>query len=514
MLVVTGLTAWFTYLSIHAFSPNADGATVLLEGSALAHGHLLLNGWSLSLDSFWTVDVPFYALGVGVVGIQPVLMHLIPAALVALCLLVGVMLASSGQSTRNRVYAVTLLVLTLCLPNHAAAYFLLQGPWHVATTLYCLIAAYLLSRARVSWGWVVAVGLLALGLSGDLQMLAIGIVPIVLAGLVAMIRHRTIRAGATLISAAIVACFVALLIRIFATMLGTFRVAESHHTVTMQQLSRDIGHFGVWLTSIFGLNNSLLGGGVVPPVYLVTRLVIFVLVIFAICVAVVQLLIGVFRPKVPTDSESGSIELWRIDDLLLMMTAGAVALFLLLTLSDNVSYARYLDPVILFGSLLAARILPRLIERFSDQVEPMAAPLLAFALIVCGYASTVTAMAKTPAPPTTQLEHYLLAHDLTHGIGDYWASSIVTVDTRSQVVIRPVVANLAGKIVPDGRQATIDWYRGQHFQFLVYERKPYGRVGLRTVRATFGVPMNIHVIGRYFVVTYGHPLSLIGRPYP
>src|SRR5271154_6056723 len=40
----------------HAFAGNSDGATVVLEGVALRHGHLLLNGWNLSFDSFWGID--------------------------------------------------------------------------------------------------------------------------------------------------------------------------------------------------------------------------------------------------------------------------------------------------------------------------------------------------------------------------------------------------------------------------------------------------------------------------
>src|SRR5580704_13729438 len=48
--------------SQHAFLGNSDGATVVLEGQSMSHGNAVLGGWDLSLDSFWSLDVVFYAL--------------------------------------------------------------------------------------------------------------------------------------------------------------------------------------------------------------------------------------------------------------------------------------------------------------------------------------------------------------------------------------------------------------------------------------------------------------------
>jgi hypothetical protein len=513
---VAGLTAWLTYASSHAYSPNADGATVVLEGLAITHGQLLLHGWSLSLDSFWSVDVPFYALGVAVFGVIPLLMHLIPALLLALCVLAGIALSWSGSTARQRIYGTVLLVLMLCLPGHTGAFYLLQGPWHVATTLYCLIAAFMLVKPTFGWRWMIAVVLLGIGLNGDFQMLAIGVIPVAVAGLFAMARRRSLAAGLTQLLASLTSCLLALVIRVVANAFGTFQFSESHHTVKLRQLLRDVPHFGDWITAIFGIHNGPVVGPTVSPLSATFRAVIFALVVLGFIAAIIQLVRGIISPS-PGYELDGSVEvdLWRVDDLLLCMTLGAIGLFGLLTLSDSTSYARYLDPVAIFASVLAARFLPRFVTSFSSRVIQVIAGFIALTLVFCVISSVSAAGEKPPTAPTQQLENYLFAHHLTHGIGDYWAASIVTVDTKNAVIVRPVVANLSGEIVPDGRQASISWYQGQHFSFLVYQRDPYGRVNLATIKKTFGPPINIaHIGGYYYVVTWSHNLTLRLQPFP
>src|SRR5579883_2275636 len=54
--LATGATFLYYLDSARGILSNSDGATVALEGQALAAGNLGLHGWSLSLDSFWTID--------------------------------------------------------------------------------------------------------------------------------------------------------------------------------------------------------------------------------------------------------------------------------------------------------------------------------------------------------------------------------------------------------------------------------------------------------------------------
>lgn len=520
--LVVGLTVWFNIASSHAFAPNADGATVVLEGSAMIHGQPLLHGWSLSLDSFWSVDALFYALGVAIIGVHPILMHLVPALLLALCVACGFALVWTGRRPSQRWMGVGLVVVMLCLPSHTGAYFLLQGPWHVATTLYCLLAVLLLARSEFGWRWWVAVVFMTLGLNGDLQMLSLGVVPVALAGGVAMARRRSMRAGIAQLAAALSSIVLALGVRLIAIAIGTFAIHEDHHMVALAQLGRDVGHFVSWFTAIFGVHPGPAPGASIPLVIAIGRVLVVVLVVAGCAAglwsAVSGAIWGIRRRGVivaTSDDESGEVDrAWRVDDLLVCMTIGAVGTFGLLTLSDHSGYARYLDPVAIFSSILAARVVARRVALVDRRGKVVIFGGLTLVGILCILGSVRAATEPIPVPPTAALEQYLESHQLVHGIGDYWASSIVTVNTKERVIIRPVVANFDHEIVPDGRQASIDWYRGEQFQFLVYEVKPYGRVGLASIKATFGAPPLIVRVGQYFVVTFGHPISVRPQPFP
>ena len=75
-----------------AFMPregNSDGASVALEGQAMGNGNVLLHGWSLSYDSFWTSTI-FYALGSVIVDVRPSLFFAVPAIIATTVILVGV----------------------------------------------------------------------------------------------------------------------------------------------------------------------------------------------------------------------------------------------------------------------------------------------------------------------------------------------------------------------------------------------------------------------------------------
>jgi len=521
-VVVVGLTAWLCFVSTRAYAPNADGATVVLEGSAIAHGNLLLHGWSLSLDSFWTVDALFYALGVALIGVQPLLMHLVPALIVALSIMGAVVLAGSGQSSRGRIFAAVFIGAALVVPGHTGAYFLLQGPWHVVTALYCLVAAALLAQGTFGWRFGLAVLVLALGLSGDLQMLSLGVIPIVVAGLMAIARRRSFVAGVVPITAAISACAVALVVRAIALAIGTFRVHESHHTVGLVQLFRDIGHFANWLSALFGIHLGPVSGPSIPPVFAFFRAIVLVGVAVAFAMALGEAGMGALRwfpARISPLFEAGGQDdidqsPWRVDDLLLCMTLGAIGTFGLLTLSNNTRYARYLDPVMIFSVALGARVLGRVVSRCSDRIWQVA---LATFVLVWGFGAAsafLDARLTPPSAPTAQLEVYLKAHHLYSGVGDYWAASIVSVNTRERVTIRPVVANQSMQIVPDGRQAIIDWYRDRSFAFLVYTTRPHGHVNRATAERTFGRSDRIARIGSYFVMTWPHRIVLSPHPYP
>jgi len=493
----------------HAVIANSDSATVVLEGKAIAHGNLTLSGWSLSLDSFWSVDAVFYAIGVAVLGLRLAVITLVPAVIGLFVVVLGACAARERLGGKAALAAVLTVVALLALPSHALAFFFLQGPWHIATALWCLVAFVAVRDGRFGWGTVVAAVFLAAGLLGDLQTVGLGVVPIAAAGLIAMCRERNWRSGVAEVAAAVAGVVLAIVVRVVTSYFGAFSFHESHHTASFARMGTNLGHLGAWGLSLLGVTRGPYGGPAVPLVIALAHGLGAVVVLGSVLVALLGAVRGVLR------GSPGPEWSWRLDDLLVLGCLGDLVVFETLTLSDNTEYARYLTAGLIFAVVLAGRRVGRVVSGLADGAVARAAAALGVAVMVAFGAEVVTEVqAPLPTQPIVALDRLLASKGLTHGVGDYWAASVVTVESHGAVTIRPIVANLHHVLVADGRQADSAWYAGQTFQFLVYQRLPYGRVDAATVANTFGPPVHTFSVGSYFVDVWGHPLRLPAGAYP
>jgi hypothetical protein len=133
------------------------------------------------------------------------------------------------------------------------------------------------------------------------------------------------------------------------------------------------------------------------------------------------------------------------------------------------------------------------------------------ALVFASYAAAFgfTLVQPRPSQPIHALTDFLEQHHLAEGIGDYWAASIVTVDSGGSVRVRPVSANAKGQLVRYGRQSSTNWYRDERFDFVVYQPLlPYGRVTPKTISKTFGPPTHTYLVGGYAVDVYSSPIRV------
>ena len=210
-------------ISRQVASGNSDGATVVLEGQALSAGHLLLSGWSLSLDSFWSLDAVFYAFAVAIDGLSGTLVNLVPAVIGAIVVCLSAYLASDGRRDLAAVAGGLTTVAPLALPSRAMALFFVQGPLHVATLLWCLLAFSLM--AVVLWLAVGTRRLAALeGILGDFETLLLGAVPLLITGALTLHPGGRARMSGALLSAPVAGGVVALVVREISRIFGTYAV--------------------------------------------------------------------------------------------------------------------------------------------------------------------------------------------------------------------------------------------------------------------------------------------------
>jgi len=498
--------------SVHTFGGNSDGATVVLEGQSLRLGHLGLHGWDLSLDSFWSVDAPVYALAVLIAGVRIQLLHAVPAFIALSTVVVGALLAARGRKGLAAAFGALTVVALLGLPSPDLAFFTLQGPWHIGTTLWCLVAFALLASGRFGIGWAVAVVFLAAGLLGDLQALALGVAPALVAGLAAIGRTRSWRAGLSSAAAAPAAVVLALAARFVLVRVGAFEIAHGVVHAHASQLPSNLGHIATWGAALLGVGAAPIGPAPVlsaedltngPAVFRLLRIVGLVVVIVAVALAVADLARGTARR-----GDSAEQSTWRLDDLLLMGLVGDLAVFVAVAPNGNGDYARYLSAGVIFGSILAGRRVGKLLEGTSSRGLVVAAVVLVASLAAYG-AEELSDLSGPAAPQSAvALGAFLTEHHLDNGVGDYWSSSIVTVTTSGRVAVRPVIPDSTGQLIRYGRQSSADWY-DKPFAFLVYDTaRPWRKVDATSAVASFGAPARTYAVGSYRVLVWSHPVTV------
>ena len=513
LAVLAAVAGWSVLLylsSVHAAAANSDGATVVLEGRSLVAGNLGLDHWGLSLDSFWTVDALFYALAVAVAGVVPQLLHAVPAVIATLTIALAAFIARQGRRRWAAVAAAGAVVVLLGLPTAAFAEFFLMGPLHVATTLWCLLAILALRRRRFGWGVAASAALLAAGMLGDLLALAIGVLPVALAGGVAMLRSRRVGAGLPAVAAAAGGVAAWQVARRVAVALGSFSVGPANPRAPVHQMLANLGHVVTYGAALAGVGVGPFAAPSIPPVLEAAHAAGAALGVAAVLVGLAGLvrssLTGAERAAPPGSAEG---EWTFLGDAVLIGFLGSCAVFVYLSFNSTPPFGRYLTPALVYAAILAGHLLGRLVERLRGRVVPAVASA-ACLVVVAGYGATFarTLVAAPPAEGAARLAAYLERHHLDRGVGAYWSSSIVTVESSGRVALRPVVALSGGRLARYPRNSEASWYGGG-FQFLVFQPSaPWGGVDAASAARSFGAPRRVVRIGSYEVLTYRHDLRI------
>ncbi len=509
------LIGWMYALTVHANSSavNSDAATVALEGNAIASGHILLHGWTLSLDSWWTLDAAFYTAANLAVGMRPVLLLAIPALIAALVVVVAVVIGRRGRRGPAATAGTITVLAVLALPTRALAGFFMAGPIHVSTALYALTALWALRRDRVGWGWLAAVILLAAGLLGDLQMLSYGVIPALIGGVVAMARRRSLRAGATSVAAAACSVALALTVRDLVNKLGGFKIGAANQVSSTHQILLNVKHVLPGLVRLLGLSTSRRATGGVPMALEWVHVIVAAVLAACLLAGMVRMLHGAWRGSAPADpGGSREPEPWRLDDLLVVASIGPALNFIVLS-GPSLTYLRYLTATVIFATALAGRLVT--LWWAGSQGRSLRRPAIFVGVIstACFVAASGFQLSQ-PAPPTpaAELVSFLEAHNLTSGVGDFWAASITTVESGGTVTVRPLASGPNGELEGYNRGDVLAWFPGRSFQFVVYPQSNGDdnpvQVSLSTATNTWGPPSERENVAGYTILQWGHTITV------
>ena len=149
LLAGLALCAVYARLS-QTYTLNSDSANILLMGSDLLHGNLLLHSWYTSDVSFYPTEIPQYALLESVLGLRAETAHIAAGMTYALALLLAVMLARSGSGSSGRQRLIRTLVAAgiMLAPQLGLGVFAMDlSVGHIGTAVPLLLIWLLLDRA-------------------------------------------------------------------------------------------------------------------------------------------------------------------------------------------------------------------------------------------------------------------------------------------------------------------------------------------------------------------------------
>ena len=483
---------------------DSDGATVILEGQTMSAGHLLLPAWSLSLDSFWSIDAIFYAIAVHFFGVRGNLIFLVPAVIAAVVILVAATMAmdrrislAAGRarsrrsacwhcrvaplrSTSSRVRSTSGRRFGACWPSRSLPGTASTG---AGPSRWCSSRPASSATFR-RWS---SVRLRYLRPASPRP------------GAPAKVACRAPAPGRTVGSA-----LLAYAVRIVAVALGTFShrsgepvrlrtPADSQRSATAELFRRPARDQRLVRSEraagrVRGreprprrarTRRSARGsGGDLPAAWAARK-----------------------TPTNPTRSE-------LLSSLVCFAFIGGLITFVIFPIVSTPAYARYLNGALIFGALLGGRVITVAATGRSPKfVRSLAAGVVVIvALFAGGVAFEVRG--SRPVQPATQLANFLEAHHLAHGVGAYWSAAITTVESKGVVQVRPVI-EYGTRLVRYDKNSDSGWYAGVRFNYVVYDaRAPWGGVSKESAIATWGPPNTVQVVGPYRVLVYARPFTV------
>lgn len=491
LVVAIGLLT-LAYWRLSATVPvNSDDANFVLQGLAIARGNVLLAGWTIPADTFYTTDLPFYTAAAAVRGVSPSVVHTVAALVYALLVAVACLLARGGNRGRAAWLPMLVTFALLAVPAHPLGIgLLLEGPYHTGTTLFVLagLLALDLGGGHAQNLPVAVFGvLLALAVAADPLALYVGAAAVAAVSAVrlALLSLDEWRADATLLAVALAAGAAGSGLRRLVSTVGGYHLLPLPASFTS---IGDVPHnvqlaLEGWL-QLFGADffGRPAGASAAVPAL---RAAGCAFVLLAMLVAIRHW----WRPRRPD----------RVTQLLLAVVVVNVAAYVLSSQAVDVRSVRYLVPAICAGAALAGRVSPELLVNRR---------LRGAALIVCvGYVALLFAglRAAPAAQPEAELTAWLSSRGLTYGLGSYWDGASATVTAQDRVRVRAVTAK-NGRLRPYQWVVDRSWYEpaqsGNDARFVVVDPTAYGNVTIATATATFGQPAEVHHVGQYTVLVW------------
>jgi len=501
--LLAGVLLFLVYLRLsQTYQLNSDSANILLMGSDLLHGNLLLHGWYMSDVSFYPTELPQYALLESFLGPHFATAHVAAAMTYTLAFLLAVALARSGSSGRAAWIRTLIAAGILLAPQFGLGVFSLDlSVGHIGTSVPLLLTWLFLDKMPPRrYVPVVVALLLAWVLVADPVVYVVGIGPLGAVAAARVIRGLVTGSGGwmqriaaawydlSLGLAAVAAVVIAWVVNNVLSDMGGYMVNRLPFYLTpWSELRQNMQ--ALWkVLEVYGANVNGVSG---------VWLALAVLHLASVLVLVWALARVARR----------FFDVSLVDQVLAVAIVLNVALFVFTNASTEAAHeVAIIAP---YGAALAARVLVRPRGTTAVGRAPGRVALAAWAaglVVLAGYAAGLGYEITQPSvpPANTTLASWLVAHDLHYGISGYWSSSSVTVNSGNRVQVRALEKATMQR---DQWMSNAGWYNAKlhDANFVVLDNAP-GFMNYWEPRALveryFGTPVRIYHTGRYTIMIY------------
>jgi hypothetical protein len=505
LAVLAVAVLFFCYLRQSSSVPvSSDGSGNILQAWDMLHGNLLLRHWYSSDVSFYTTELPQYALIEALLahwlGIGAWVVHVGAAVTYTLLVLLAALLAK-GQARGGAGLARALLAAGIMMaPQLSATPIVLLSPDHTGTAVPVLVAWLLIDRyphVRPRWLIPAAVcAILAWTMVADSVILLTCIAPLVLVVVVRSFANLLRGDGdpaarwyePSLGGAALIAAGLGTLAPRAIKALGGFHV---------WRIGTRSAPFGHWPTGAVFMAKGFLelfGANVFDTkttlalVFAVFHLAGAALVLWGLGLALGRLL----RP--------GEF-IVAVLAVAILINLGA---YMISTHTHDVLGAREMAAVLPFGAALAGRMLGErtlaALRAGPRALRPALAVVLAGYLGALGYGA-----AQTPAPPVNEpLVAWLVGHGFRDGLAGYWEANSTTVSSGGRVLVSAVTRTDNGKLTPYQWETNEqDFDSSLHYaNFLVAGGPTPLKEAKASAELTFGPPQRVYQFDGYIVMVW------------
>ena len=503
---VAALAAFAVYLRLAGTrAVNSDGASQALQGWDMLHGNVLLRGWTTTDVSFFTTEVPQYALIDLAHGLSQGVVHIAAAMTYTLVLLCAALVAKGTATGREAAARVAIGVGIMLAPQLASGTNeLLSSPDHIGTSVPLLLILLIIDRVQRPRWWVpvLVAALVAWADLADSIVLLAAVIPLVLVCVFRVARSWR-RPAARWYEIALALGALAG----FGVAQVTFRIIRAAGGYT----TRPLGFQLAPLSEIFGHNLPIAAQGL---------LLLPGADFLGLPAGASTLFVALHLVGVAAAAAGIALALWRffrrdadfVNQLLLTGIVVNFIAFVVTTHVVNVASAREIAPALPFAAVLAGRELGPLFGARRVRAPRHGAPryrrvwAAALGLVLAGYAAGLglELTAPTAPPQTAQLTAWLESHPIGTGLSGYWQANVVALTSGGRVAVRPVEI-AGGRVVRAPGNTKSVWFdpARSRADFVVLFPGISGYPGFtdrQAVLAAFGKPSRTYHVGQYTIL--------------